>query len=113
MEQIFERQKKTREALIQCQELRVDARVREVATKKLNQRMLAITSRELVAAEGHYHRSCYCLYTKDSIPTISDVSTSTEQDTEVNYYQTIEILAFKELLSYIRNELIPNPKVLP
>ena len=28
------------------------------------------------------------------------------------YYQTIEIFAFKELLSYIRNELIPNPKLL-
>ena len=51
--------------------------------------------------------------TKDTIPTRSDVSASTEQATEVNYYQTIEILAFKELLSNIRNELIPNPKVLP
>ena len=96
-----------------CQELRADARVQDVATTKLDQRMLAITSRELVAAEAHYHRSCYRLYTKDTILTRSDVSANTEQATEVNYYQTIEILAFKELLSYIRNELIPNPKVLP
>ena len=95
-----------------CQELRADARVQEVATMKLDQRMLAITSRELVAAEGHYHRSCYRLYSMDTIPTRSDLSANTEQATEENYYQTIEILAFKELLSYIRNELIPNPKVL-
>ena len=105
IEQIFDRQK-TREALIQCQELCADARVREVATKKLDQRVLAITSRELVAVERHYHKSCYHL--KDTIPTRSDVSACTEQATELNYYQTIETLAFKELLSYNRNELIQS-----
>ena len=101
IEQIFEKQK-NKGSLIQCQELHADARVREIATMKLDQRMLAIMNRELVAAEGHYHRSCYRLYTKDTIPTRSDVSASMEQATEVNYYQTIEMLAFKELLSYIR-----------
>ena len=68
---------------------------REVATKKFDQRMLAITSRELVAAKGHYHISCYRF--KDTIPTRSGVSASMEQATEVNYYQKIEIPAFKKL----------------
>ena len=47
---------KTRDTLIKCSELRSDNRIREAAVKKVDDRMLSITSRELVAAEGHYHR---------------------------------------------------------
>ena len=54
---------KTREDMIKCCELRADSRIRDAAVKKLDDRMLSITSRELVAAEGHYHRSCYRSYT--------------------------------------------------
>ena len=103
---------KTREALIQCQELRADSRVRDIATKRLDQRILAIVSRELVAAEGHYHRSCYRLYTKE-VTTVNSVSKHEEPDTEENHYQEIERCAYDKLLAYIRHELIPNPKVLP
>lgn len=46
---------KTRENLIKCCELRADSEIRDSAIKKLDDRMLAITSMELVAAEGHYH----------------------------------------------------------
>lgn len=54
----------SREPLIQCSELRADDWVWKAAVSKQDQRMLAITSRELVAAEGHYHRSCYRAYTR-------------------------------------------------
>lgn len=40
----------TREPLIQCSELRAEDWIRKAAVTKLDQRMLAITSRELVAA---------------------------------------------------------------
>ena len=55
---------KTRDTLIKCSELRSDNRIREAGVKKVDDRMLSITSRELVAAEGHYHRSCYRSYTR-------------------------------------------------
>ena len=93
-------------------ELHADARVREVVTKKFDQRMLAITSRELVAAEGHYQRSCYRLYTKDNfyqIWCVCKYGTSHRGELLSDNRNTF----FKELLSYIRNELIPNPKGLP
>ena len=39
-----------------CRELRADAKVRDAATKKLDSKILAIVTRDIVAAEAHYHR---------------------------------------------------------
>ena len=50
---------KSREGLTKCRELRADDSVRRAATVREDSRVLAIVSRELVAAEAHYHRSCY------------------------------------------------------
>ena len=49
-----------------CKELRADAKVRNVATKKLDSKILAIVSTDIVTAEAHYHQSCYRLYTRDA-----------------------------------------------
>lgn len=46
---------KTRENLIKCCELRADSKIRDSAIKKLDERLLEITSMELVVAKGHYH----------------------------------------------------------
>jgi len=43
----------TRESLVQCVELRSDKTVRQAAVEKGDSSMIAITSRDLVAAEGH------------------------------------------------------------
>ena len=100
----------SREPLIQCSELRADDRIRKAAATKLDQRMLAITSRELVAAEGHYHRSCYRAYTRGQ-PAACSKSREESEDAE-NQYEVAEKKAYEELFSYIRNELFPNPEVL-
>ena len=63
IEQISERSK-IRELLIQCSDLSADLKIRDAAIRNLDERMLAIVSRELVASEGHYHRSCYRSYTR-------------------------------------------------
>lgn len=60
-----------KESLTHCVELRADKRIRSVATKEMNTRMLALLNRDLVAAEGHYHKSCYKLYTKGEVPASS------------------------------------------
>ncbi len=44
----FIRGQKTRESLIQCRELRADSSIRNAAIKKMDGRMLAIVSRDLV-----------------------------------------------------------------
>ena len=56
---------KTREALIQCVDLRVDNTIRRAAVGRNDPRILAIVTRELVAAEACYHKSCYPDYTRN------------------------------------------------
>ena len=50
---------KTREKLVQEVRLRADQTLRECAIQKADERILAVTSRDIVAAEAHYHISCY------------------------------------------------------
>ena len=54
---------RTWEPLIQCVELQADAKIREVAIKRNDTKVLALASRDLVVAETQYHKSCYKLYT--------------------------------------------------
>ena len=68
------RRSHTRETFIQARSLCVDEKVRAVATAKMDDKILAVTSRELVAAEAHYHRSCYRDYTRDYYPQFRDNS---------------------------------------
>lgn len=102
----------TREPIIQCVELRADDKIRSAATKRLDQRILALLSRELVAAEGHYHKSCYKVYTKGDASASSGAGEEQEQ-CEQAVYEEAEKQSYEELFLYIRNELLPNPVVLP
>ncbi|KAG0715097.1 hypothetical protein GWK47_012734 [Chionoecetes opilio] len=105
---------KTREPLIQCVELRADEKIRRAATRKLNQRILGLLSRDLVAAEGHYHKSCYKFFTKDDSPAAARSGAGENQEeSEGARYEEAEIEALEELFLYIRTELFPNPEVLP
>ena len=54
----------TREHLIQARQLRVDERLRHCALEKQDEKILAVTSRDIVAAEAHYHTSCYRNFTR-------------------------------------------------
>ena len=58
----FLKGQKTRESLVQCREL--------------DTRILAVVSRYLVAAEAHYHRSCYRSYTREEKVSSNKVSES-------------------------------------
>ena len=53
-----------RESLISATELRADMKVREVAISCNDERLLALTARDIVAAEAHYCPSCYCDHTR-------------------------------------------------
>lgn len=60
----FLKNPKSRERLIQAVQLRADHTLRECAILNEDTRIIAITSREIVAAGAHYHASCYKSYTK-------------------------------------------------
>ena len=103
---------KTRESLMQCLELRADYSIRKAATSKQDHRILAILTRELVAAEGHYHKSCYKLYTKDE----SSASSSTAKEVvecQNAEYEKVERGAYEELYMYIRNNFLANQEIVP
>ena len=97
----------TRETLLQSRELRSDETIRRVAQNKLDHRMLAITARDLVAAEAHYHKSCYRKYTrgeKEKIPV------ATDKDDES--YQAAEEESYVLLFQYVRETLFPETAVV-
>lgn len=111
----YSKRDRTREPLVQCSDLRADEKIRKAAANKLDSRVLASVSRDLVAAEGHYHRSCYRMYTKNSnniAQESSDGSGATAPDTD-HGYEAAEKQSFNELFSYIREELFASPDVVP
>ena len=61
------KRKRTREPLTKCAELRSNETICQAAVAKNDNKILALTSKDLVAAEGHYHRSCYRKYTKSYV----------------------------------------------
>ena len=96
----------TRDTLQQARELRSDEKVRNVAQAKLDQRILAITSRELVAIEAHYHRSCYRNYTREAKEKTSNVS---EDD---DSYMIAEQKAYRLLFKHVCEILFVQPTVV-
>ena len=67
----YTRNSRTREELIQCLDMRADEMIRKAAVGKNDHRMLAVVSRELVAAKACYHKLCYRNYTRN-IPVSGD-----------------------------------------
>ena len=65
----YKRGSKSRENLTQARQFRTDVTVRNAAEIKNGTKVLAILSRELVAAEAHYHRTCYRQYININNPT--------------------------------------------
>lgn len=96
---------KSREPLSQCREIRSDARVRDAAVKKMDTRLLAITSRELVAAEAHYHKSCYRDYTRE------DKLLFEKPADADSAYNDAEKRSYEQLFAYIRSDLFQAPRV--
>ena len=100
-----------REALIQCSQLRADAKIRSAAQKKMDSRILAIVSRDLVAAEGHYHTSCYKIYTKE-VSKEEVVNIEDDGDSADAQYEAAVKQSYNELFLFIRTEIFGNPCVI-
>ena len=66
---------------------------------------MALTSREIVAAEAHYHRSCYREYTR---PKKQGLGCDISDDT-----QDIDFDAFSDLFEHIIAEVLEKRRVIP
>ncbi|CAH3131725.1 unnamed protein product, partial [Porites lobata] len=86
---------KTREAPIQCVDLCADSTIRRAAVGKNDPRILAIVTRELVAAEACYHKSCYRDYTRNIQGAVSS-----------------ESQAYENFFTYIETRLLQNPRIV-
>ena len=99
--------------MVQCVELQADARIHKVAIKRNDTKGLAHTSRDLVAAEAWYHKSCYRLYT---IVKGTDENNSTFLQYNLqdpNYkYKVAEREAYERVTQYVQCELFQTPKVV-
>ena len=97
-----------KEGLTQARELRVNDSVRKAAISKQDSRILAILSRDLVAAEGHYHRTCYRHYTNIKE---SDKGEESKEDDDSDYVKA-ESIALSRMFDYIRNDLFKNNDII-
>ena len=104
------KESRTKPPLVRCQQLRADNTLREAATRKNYSKVLALLSRELVAAEGHYHRKCYRNYTR---PDVQACSSHMEVDESHFGYEDALQIAQEVLFSFIRNDLFKNSDVVP
>ena len=84
--------------------------MRKCAILNRDEKILAITSRDIVAAEAHYHCSCYKIYTKVKTKEREHECEKTDRDER---YQIVEKEAYANLFDYIRTDIIPSKKIVP
>ena len=88
----YKKGSRTRESLTQTRQLRKDTSGRNAEELKMDSRVLALLSREIVAARGHYHRSCYRQYTNISSAS-GELSTEQDENTIDESYANAEGVA--------------------
>ena len=107
----YKKRSRTRESLTQARQLRKDTSGRNAEELEMDSRVLALPSRELVAAEAHYHRSCYRQYTNISSAS-GQLSTEQDENTIDESYANAEGVALAKLFDYIRNGMFVNKSIV-
>ena len=92
--------------LTQAVQLRADETLRKLAVERGDEKIIAVTSRDIVAAEAHYHVSCYKNFT--STKGYGPSSTNEKTDNEDTLYQKAEEEAYSELWHYVKDDLVCN-----
>ena len=101
---------RNREPLVQCRDLSADHSIRKSAMKKKDNRILPIASREIVAADACYHRTCYKGYTRaEASATIASDGCGELVEDE---YTNLESEAYQMLFDYIRSDVLANEKTV-
>lgn len=100
---------KTREALIQCVDLRADNKIWRGASSKNNSRILAIVTREPVAREACHHKACYRDYTRNCKELLA---VGMGKRKICLKYTNAESQAYEMLFTYIKTYLLQNPRIV-
>ena len=113
----FQKGSKTREKLTKAVQLRADQTLRKFAVEKGDEKIIAVASRDIVAAEAHYHVSCYKNYTRNSTKAFESdkengIKENQTDETDDLQYEIIERKAFTNLFEYIRSDIILNKKIV-
>ena len=87
--------------------MRADETIRKAAVGKNDLRMLAVVSRDLVAAKACYHKSCYRNYTRNIA-----ISGEKKEDSGYTEYSRAELQGYEKLFNYIRTDLLQNPRIV-
>lgn len=90
---------KTREALIQCVDLHADSIIKRAAVSKNDGSIMTIVSREVIAAEACYHKSCYHDDTKNvqGVNAKSQAYESLFTKTKTGLFQNQRVVRIAEL----------------
>ena len=96
--------------LVQCRDMLADSSIRKIATQKNDSNILALVSRELVAAEACYHRTWYRSYTRPEAS--SSVNPDMSSESPDNEYARLESDAYQMLFDFIRSDVTENEKVV-
>ena len=91
------------EPLVKATQLRVDKTLREKDLAKCDDKILAAITRDILAAEAHYHRSCCRDYTR---PEKIRSSASSDQEKDDAGERAIS-----DLFTYIRSEVIEKQSI--
>ena len=95
---------------IQCIDLRADKNIRKTALTNSDSKLLAIVSRDLVAAKACYRGTCYGEYTRPKPETgTSSTLSFTSQDDE---YACTESAAYEKLFDYVRNNVLVTSNLI-
>jgi len=95
--------------------LRADNTLSECAIQKRDDKILAVTSRDIVASEANYHRSCYQAYTRLKKEEQLDENTKGVLNEEINVnddFQEAEREAFNDLYQHIRTDIFKCKKIV-
>ena len=93
----------SREPLVKATQLRVDKTLREKDLAKCDDKILAAITRDILAAEAHYHRSCCRDYTR---PEKIRASASSDQEKDDAGERAIS-----DLFTYIQSEVIEKQSI--
>lgn len=91
----YKKGSRTRETLTQVVELRTDKKLRQIVIERGDKKIIGITSRDIVAAEACYDKSCYLTYTR----------LRPDKRKNVDKYIEAEKVAYQKLYSFIREDL--------
>jgi hypothetical protein len=97
----YKKGSRSREPLVKVLELRTDKKLREIAIERGDKKIIAVTSRDIVAAKACYHKSCYLAYTR----------TRPEEIKNVDEYTIAEKKAYDKLFIFIREDVFLKPRV--